>query len=112
MAMNGVDELTSTLQKALSINREPNQYGTIVEIGAGQEVARHFFQAGGASNSIAKTMSAYDMQFSDAIYGGESSGRYVSRSRLESMLNKEYGLLLERLEATQKPRDDWRRSPG
>lgn len=98
MAMNGVDELTSTLQKALSINREPNQYGTIVEIGAGQEVARHFFQAGGASNSIAKTMSAYDMQFSDAIYGGESSGRYVSRSRLESMLNKEYGLLLERLE--------------
>ena len=96
MANSGSDELTSTLQKALSINRDSNQYGTIVEIGAGQEVARHFFQAGGASNSIAKTMSAYDMQFSDAIYGG--SGRYVSRERLQRMLEKEYGLQLERLE--------------
>ncbi|RLA09762.1 MAG: TonB-dependent receptor [Gammaproteobacteria bacterium] len=98
MVSSGTEELTSTLQKALSINRDACQYGTIVEIGAGQEVARHFFQAGGASNSIAKTMSAYDMQFSDAIYGGEASGRYVSRHRLESMLEKEYGLLLERLE--------------
>lgn len=95
------DETTSTLQKALSINTDPHQYGTIVEIGAGQEVARHFFQAGGASGTIAKTMSAYDMQFSDAIYGGESSGRYVSRGRLESMLKKEYGLLLERLEGVR-----------
>lgn len=98
MANTDSDESISTLQKALSINRDPNQYGTIVEIGAGQEVARHFFQAGGASASIAKTMSAYDMQFSDAIYGGEASGRYVSRGRLVSMLEKEYGLLLERLE--------------
>ncbi len=94
----GTTETTSTLQKALSINHDSNQYGTIVEIGAGQEVARHFFQAGGASCTIAKTMSAYDMQFSDAIYGGESTGRYVSRGRVNSMLDKEFGLLIERLE--------------
>ena len=94
----GTTETVSTLQKALSINNDSNQYGTIVEIGAGQEVARHFFQAGGASGTIAKTMSAYDMQFSDAIYGGEATGRYVSRGRVNSMLDKEYGLLIERLE--------------
>ncbi|MBL4622199.1 MAG: hypothetical protein JKY89_07355 [Immundisolibacteraceae bacterium] len=98
MVEEGTNEAISTLQKALSINRDKNQYGTIVEIGAGQEVARHFFQAGGASGTIAKTMSAYDMQFSDAIYGGESTGRYVSRGRVKSMLQKEYGLLIERLE--------------
>lgn len=87
----------TTVQKALAINLDGSKYGTIVEIGAGQEVARYFFRAGGAAGTIAKTMSAYDMQFSDAIYGEETSGRYVSRSRLEKMLEKEFGLVLERL---------------
>jgi len=81
--------------KALSINLDANKYGAFVEIGAGQEVARQFFAAGGAAGTIAKTMSAYDMQVSDAIYGKAS--RYVSRDRLEQMLQKEYELLNSRL---------------
>lgn len=92
------EQITSTVQKALAINLDHCKYGTIAEIGAGQEVARFFFQAGGAAGTIAKTISAYDMQFSDAIYGEESHGRYVSRSRLERMLTKEYNLTVERLE--------------
>src|SRR5207302_10365670 len=72
------------------------KYGTFAEIGAGQEVARRFFHVGGAAGTIAKTMSAYDMTFSDAIYG--PSDRYVSRVRLNTMLDHEYDLLLERLE--------------
>ena len=66
----------------------PRKYGTFVEIGAGQEVARRFFQVGGASGTVAKTMSAYDMTFSDAIYG--PAERYVSRARLQTMLEHEY----------------------
>ncbi|VAX12960.1 Nicotinamide mononucleotide adenylyltransferase [hydrothermal vent metagenome] len=83
-------------QKALAINLDTNKYGSIAEIGAGQETARWFFRAGGAAGTIAKTMSAYDMKFSDAIYG--KSPRYVSRERISAMLNHEFHLLLERLD--------------
>ncbi len=85
-------------QKALQINLDDAIYGSFVEIGAGQEVARNFFKAGSASSTIAKTMSAYDRDFSDAIYGKEADGRYVCKSRLEKMLNHEYQLLDERLD--------------
>lgn len=85
-----------THQKAISINLDADKYGTIAEIGAGQETARWFFRVGGAAGTIAKAMSAYDMQFSDSIYGG--CRRYVSRERLQSMLEHEYRLLLERLQ--------------
>jgi hypothetical protein len=82
-------------QKALRINFDSSVYGTFAEIGAGQEVARWFFQVGGAAGTVAKTISAYDMAVSDAIYG--QTKRYVSRQRLEDMLAYEYGLLMERL---------------
>ncbi|HYR84634.1 MAG TPA: TonB-dependent receptor [Terriglobia bacterium] len=88
-------EVLSTHQKALQINLDPTKYGTFVEIGAGQELARWFFRVGGASGTIAKTMSAYDMTISDAIYG--ACDRYVSRQRLQSMLDREFALLVERL---------------
>lgn len=88
-----------TKQKALAINLDPEIYGSFAEIGAGQDVAANFFKAGGSSGTIAKTMSAYDMLFSDAIYGAEKKKRYVSESRLISMLEREYGLLIERLAA-------------
>lgn len=91
----------SVRQKALKINLGRRFYGTLSEIGAGQEVARHFFQAGGASGSIAKTISAYDMTFSDEIYGKEEKGRYVCENRLNRMLNKEYSLLQTRLGSTR-----------
>ena len=81
--------------KALQVNLDPVRYGTFAEIGAGQEVARWFFRVGGAAGTVAKAMSAYDMTFSDAIYG--QSDRYVSRLRLETMLDHEYELLIERL---------------
>src|SRR5437879_10401517 len=84
-----------TDKKALQINLDAKKYGTFAEIGAGQEVARRFFHVGGAAGTIAKTMSAYDMTFSDAIYG--PADRYVSRVRLNTMLDHEYDLLLERL---------------
>lgn len=90
-------EIHYTKRKALSINLDPNIYGTFAEIGAGQEVARNFFTAGAASGTIAKAISAYDMAFSDAIYGTETSGRYVSQSRVEKMLDHEFALLQERL---------------
>jgi hypothetical protein len=93
--MSEKKELLTTNRKALTINLDGTRYGTIAEIGAGQEVARVFFQAGNASGSIAKTMSAYDMTFSDAIYG--KAPRYVSRERLQTMLHHEYALLKERL---------------
>lgn len=95
-----MEQTLSLRQKALKVNLAHRFYGTFAEIGAGQEVARHFFQAGGSSGSIAKTISAYDMVFSDSIYG-ESAGRYVSESRLRQMLDKEYGLLVERLGETR-----------
>ena len=84
-----------TDEKALHINLDSTKYGTFAEIGAGQEVARRFFRVGGAAGTIAKTMSAYDMTFSDAIYG--PADRYVSRARLRTMLDHEYNLLIERL---------------
>ncbi len=90
-------EVLSIKRKALRINLDGTIYGTFAEIGAGQEVVRNFFQVGGASATVAKAMSAYDMTFSDAIYGKESSGRYVSESRLRKMLDHEYHLLHERL---------------
>lgn len=90
-------EKISIKRKALRTNLDPTIYGTLAEIGAGQETARHFFRVGGASGTIAKSMSAYDMQFSDDIYGIEDTGRYVSQSRLLKMLNHEYELLTERL---------------
>src|ERR1700748_733139 len=86
-----------TKQKALAINLDPQIYGSFAEIGAGQDVAAYFFKAGASSGTIAKTMSAYDMTFSDAIYGAQKGRRYVSEARLISMLEKEYGLLIERL---------------
>lgn len=89
----------STAQKALRINLEPVRYGTLAEIGAGQEVARWFFKVGGAAGSIAKSISAYDMAVSDSIYG--HCRRYVSRERLQSMLDYEHGLNLERLKASR-----------
>ena len=89
--------ILSATQKALKINLDPNIYGTMVEIGAGQEVARQFFRAGSASGTIAKTMSAYDRNFSDAIYGKEEHGRYVCKNRLLNMLKHEYSLIEERL---------------
>jgi len=84
-------------QKALNINLNKKIYGTFAEIGAGQEVARNFFQAGAAVGTIAKTMSAYDKTYSDSIYGVEESGRYVCESRLYRMLDHEYSLMEERL---------------
>ena len=87
----------STLEKALRINLDKKKYGTIVEIGAGQEVARHFFKSGAAAGTIAKTMSAYDMKFSDAIYGTQEGGRYVSRARVQAMLEKEFSLVIDRV---------------
>ena len=84
-------------EKASMINRDEKTYGSFAEIGAGQEVARWFFRVGLSSNTIAKTMSAYDMTFSDTIYGREKSGRYVCESRLIKMLDHEYSLIEERL---------------
>ncbi|MCH8474579.1 MAG: TonB-dependent receptor [Opitutales bacterium] len=89
------NQLLTTNRKALTINLDEEIYGTFAEIGAGQEVARNFFQAGAASRTVAKTISAYDMSFSDEIYG--KSPRYVSRERLNAMLDHEFGLLHERL---------------
>lgn len=83
-------------QKALALNLDKKIYGTVAEIGAGQETARWFFRVGGAAGTIAKAMSAYSMKFSDAIYG--PCKRYVSRDRLRSMLDLEYKLLIERLD--------------
>ncbi len=88
-----------TEQKALEINLDRKIYGTFAEIGAGQEVARYFFQVGGAAGTIAKTMSAYDKVYSDQIYGVEDSGRYVCEPRLYKMLDHEYDLIESRLQA-------------
>ncbi|HVM47581.1 MAG TPA: hypothetical protein VMU04_06110 [Candidatus Acidoferrum sp.] len=92
-------EHLSAHQKAQQINLDARRYGTFAEIGAGQEVARWFFRAGGAAGTVAKTISAYDMAVSDAIYG--PTEYYVSRRRLRSMLDYEYDLLLERLDKTR-----------
>jgi len=89
-------------QKALEINLDLTVYGSFAEIGAGQEVARYFFQAGGAAGTIAKTMSAYDKTVSDKIYGAEEKGRYVCENRLYKMLDHEYELMVNRL-SDEKP---------
>ncbi len=86
---------SSAYDKALDLNLDPQIYGTFAEIGAGQETANHFFRASGTAGLVAKSISAYDMTMSDNIYG--RTGRYVSAERLESMLDHEYGILLERL---------------
>ena len=96
--------ILSAAQKALNINLHKNIYGTFSEIGAGQEVVRHFFRSGGASGTIAKAMSAYDMDVSDAIYGKEPNGRYVCESRLQKMIDHEYGLITERLDRKKHPK--------
>ena len=93
------NEKLDTNQKALQINLDARRYGTFAEIGAGQEVARWFFRVGHAAGTVAKTISAYDMAVSDAIYG--PTERYVSRHRLQSMLDYEYALMLERLDQTR-----------
>ncbi|RYZ86858.1 MAG: hypothetical protein EOP06_13715, partial [Proteobacteria bacterium] len=93
--------------KAHRINLNPAIYGTFAEIGAGQEVARHFFVAGKASQTIAKTISAYDMTFSDEIYGREKNGRYVCESRLLKMLGHEFSLLEQRLSAKRGPQSQF-----
>ncbi|NJM16030.1 MAG: TonB-dependent receptor, partial [Bacteroidales bacterium] len=97
------DPIKGTIEKALQINLDTTIYGTIVEIGAGQEVARNFFLAGGAAGTVAKTMSAYDMTFSDAIYGIEKDKRYVSQSRVRSMVEREFELVLQRLKNVRDP---------
>ncbi len=91
------DEPIATIQKAFSLNMDKDKYGTIAEIGAGQEVSHFFFRAGGAAGTIAKTISAYDMDFSDAIYGEEEDKRYVTENRVKKMLDKEFRLVLERV---------------
>ncbi|MFT5747946.1 MAG: hypothetical protein ACI920_003337, partial [Saprospiraceae bacterium] len=86
-----------TDQKTLEINLDAQVYGAFAEIGAGQEVARYFFQVGAAAGTIAKTMSAYDKLVSDDVYGTEPAGRYVCESRLYKMLDHEYDLMMRRL---------------
>ncbi|GAB4497257.1 MAG: hypothetical protein OHK0019_30510 [Saprospiraceae bacterium] len=91
--------ILETEQKALEINLDERVYGAFAEIGAGQEVARHFFQVGAAAGTIAKSMSAYDKTVSDEIYGTEAKGkgRYVCEARLYRMLDHEYQLMEGRL---------------
>ena len=96
------ENIPSIKAKALRINLNEHIYGTFAEIGAGQEVARHFFRSGGASGTIAKTMSAYDKAFSDAIYGKKEDG-YVSESRLKKMLDHEINLLVSRMSRKKHP---------
>src|ERR1019366_5318836 len=96
------NEILNANQKALKINLDAKRYGTFAEIGAGQEVARWFFHAGGAAGTVAKTISAYDMGVSDAVYG--HADRYVSRQRLRAMLDHEYALLVERLDKSHGDR--------
>ena len=97
------ENIPSVKAKALRINLNSHIYGTFAEIGAGQEVARHFFRSGGASGTIAKTMSAYDKAFSDAIYGEEPDNRYVTESRLKKMLSHEINLLKTRMDRQNHP---------
>ncbi|NEV93404.1 TonB-dependent receptor [Psychroflexus sp. YR1-1] len=93
----------SIKDKSLRINLNENIYGTFAEIGAGQETVRNFFRAGGSSGTIAKTMSAYDKDFSDAIYGIEEDRRYVTESRLQKMLDYETKLIEERISRNKHP---------
>ena len=97
------ENIPSIKAKTLRINLNPDIYGTFAEIGAGQETARHFFRSGGASGTIAKAMSAYDKAFSDAIYGSEKDGRYVTQARLKTMLSHEMSLMEERISREDHP---------
>jgi len=97
------ENIPSIKAKTLRINLNPDIYGTFAEIGAGQETARHFFRSGGASGTIAKAMSAYDKAFSDAIYGVEKDGRYVTQDRLKRMLSHEMKLMEERISRDEHP---------
>ena len=104
--LKGDKEISKVLtikQKALQINLNDNIYGTFAEIGAGQETVRNFFRAGGASGTIAKAMSAYDKDFSDAIYGNEPGNRYVTEERLKNMLSYEIELIEDRLSRKKHP---------
>ncbi|WMW78474.1 TonB-dependent receptor [Flavobacterium sp. 20NA77.7] len=98
-----IEQVPSIKDKALRINLNENIYGTFAEIGAGQETVRHFFRAGASSGTIAKAMSAYDKDFSDAIYGIENDGRYVTESRLRKMLSHEVMLIEQRLKRDKHP---------
>jgi hypothetical protein len=98
-----IDIVPTTKSKALRVNLNAHIYGTFAEIGAGQETVRNFFRAGGASGTIAKAMSAYDKDFSDAIYGVESDNRYVTEPRLKTMLGHEIDLIEERLSRKKHP---------
>jgi hypothetical protein len=97
------EQIPSIKSKSLRINLNENIYGTFAEIGAGQETVRNFFRAGGASGTIAKAMSAYDKDFSDAIYGIEEDGRYVTEDRLKKMLRHEMRLMEERISREKHP---------
>ncbi len=101
--VNEFENIPSIKAKTLRINLNRDIYGTFAEIGAGQETARHFFRAGGASGTIAKAMSAYDKSFSDAIYGVEEDGRYVTQARLKTMLKHEMQLVEERIDRKSNP---------
>lgn len=98
-----IEHVPSIKDKALRINLNQNIYGTFAEIGAGQETVRNFFRAGASSRTIAKAMSAYDKDFSDAIYGEEIDGRYVTESRLKKMLTHEINLVEQRLSREKHP---------
>ncbi|PIX08241.1 MAG: nicotinate-nucleotide adenylyltransferase, partial [Flavobacteriaceae bacterium CG_4_8_14_3_um_filter_34_10] len=97
------EQIPSIKSKSLRINLNENIYGTFAEIGAGQETVRNFFRAGGASGTIAKAMSAYDKDFSDAIYGVEDDGRYVTEARLKKMLFHEMQLMEDRISREKHP---------
>src|SRR5262245_5806493 len=96
MSANGA---LGTRQKALALNLDSTTYGTFAEIGGGQEVARWFFSVGGAAGTVAKSISAYDMAVSDSLYG--PTERYVSRQRLEAMLDQEFNQLRELLDSSR-----------
>ena len=98
-----IENIPSVKRKSLRINLNDNIYGTFAEIGAGQETVRNFFRSGGASGTIAKAMSAYDKDFSDAIYGIESDNRYVTEPRLKRMLTHEIELIEDRLSRNKHP---------
>ena len=97
------DSIPTIKQKALKINLNDDIYGTFAEIGAGQETVRQFFRVGGASGTIAKSLSAYDKSFSDAIYGVEDDKRYVTQNRLRKMLTQETGLIEKRVGRKDNP---------
>ena len=97
------EQTLSIQNKVMRINMNENIYGTFAEIGAGQETVRNFFRVGDASSTIAKTMSAYDKDFSEAIYGIEEDGRYVTETRLKSMMAYETGLIEERVSREKHP---------